>query len=319
LFELNLLRKVHFKEINYWLKGDKSKRAQFAPNLSNLTDYVNQISLWVATEIVTLATLKQRTLLLKRFINLAKACFKIGHLDGALQIKYGLESTPVFRLKQTWAELEKKFPSTLANFKNLQAKLSAEQNWKNLRARSHECRMNHQAHVPYIGIFMSDFMFSLDGSNLYLPNGHFAWKRFQTLGRIHHKLYQIQNTPTLWPPETVHQNYFANELFAFSNHELMNLSLLMEPKLTTQKLGPQDVKPAVPLASKREKRASMRIRNTSDGPNTSLVLPTPNNIIIPIIIPPSHPEETLETIHSNDSETGRSDDRSSLEFEELHH
>jgi hypothetical protein len=52
--------------------GDKNQRQLYAPNLFRLTNFVNSITLWVATEIVTTANAKIRQRVIQHFVEIAK-------------------------------------------------------------------------------------------------------------------------------------------------------------------------------------------------------------------------------------------------------
>jgi hypothetical protein len=107
-FEYNMFKRIEAHEYHYWIKGEKDKRAQMAPNLYQVVNFVNQVSLWVATEIVTAANPKLRQTLLKKFVLVAQYCLKYKNYQGLLEIMGGLNSTAVRRLA-TWDEVSSKY------------------------------------------------------------------------------------------------------------------------------------------------------------------------------------------------------------------
>jgi hypothetical protein len=97
-----------------WTKPDKATRA---PNLLRFIHRFNQVSKWIAAEIVRVENLRQRVNVLAHAINIAQKCLDLHNLNACMAIMSGLQSTAVFRLKQTWAGLPK--VTTLFFFLNL--------------------------------------------------------------------------------------------------------------------------------------------------------------------------------------------------------
>lgn len=70
-----LFKRVELREVNFWLKGDPSRRPEKAAHLLELTLFVNRMSNWVATEIVMTPNLKKRQQVLLRLIAVAQHCY----------------------------------------------------------------------------------------------------------------------------------------------------------------------------------------------------------------------------------------------------
>ncbi len=71
-FEFNLFKKISFREVNYWILGKKEQREIEAPNLDAVVTFVNKVSSWVATEVISGQTVKARQTLIKKFILIAQ-------------------------------------------------------------------------------------------------------------------------------------------------------------------------------------------------------------------------------------------------------
>jgi hypothetical protein len=71
-FEFNLFKKISFREVNYWILGKKENREAEAPNLDAVVTFVNKVSSWVATELISAQTVKARQTLIKKFILIAQ-------------------------------------------------------------------------------------------------------------------------------------------------------------------------------------------------------------------------------------------------------
>jgi len=70
--------------------------------IRDLIDHFNKISFWVAKEICFCASLKQRVIILKRFVYIAFMCLEWKNFNTCLEIVGGLMMSSVQRLKKTW-------------------------------------------------------------------------------------------------------------------------------------------------------------------------------------------------------------------------
>lgn len=62
----------------------------------------NQVSMWVATEIVVTMNVKKRASLIKHFILIAKEAEKLNNFNSLLEITAGLNLSMIQRLRKTW-------------------------------------------------------------------------------------------------------------------------------------------------------------------------------------------------------------------------
>jgi len=228
-FEWMLFKKVELREVNHWLKGNKDQRDTLAPNLLNLTNFVNRVSQWIATEIVTCANVKRRQSLVKKYINIASHCFAIKNYGGVLEIVLGLKHAAIERMKLTW-KIPQKYLLTL---KAMAAVVSPENNWEHWRKLVKEER---GPYVPYIGLLLSDLTFIKDGGgdNVEVPpqfGFHFGWIKIRRMGDILLTLAMLQSQELEEEilPDLTYQQYFAQELYALSETELWKKSRQLEP------------------------------------------------------------------------------------------
>jgi hypothetical protein len=80
--------------------------------MSNVQRF-NQISNWVASEIVQQTVLKERVGLLEFFIRVAEESFAMQNFCTTLQIITGLQQSAIWRLKDTWPLLNKNMKKVL--------------------------------------------------------------------------------------------------------------------------------------------------------------------------------------------------------------
>jgi son of sevenless-like protein len=85
---------------NGWSRKDKEKRA---PNILRMTRRFNMVSQWVQSQMCTRTDFRERVHMLQRFIEVAERLRDLNNLNGVSEIVSGLNSSPVHRLKMTWA------------------------------------------------------------------------------------------------------------------------------------------------------------------------------------------------------------------------
>jgi len=230
-FEWILFRKVELREINFWLKGDKDQREKYAPNLLNLTNFVNRVSLWVATEIVTCANLKRRQSLVKKYIQIASQCFSCKNYGGVLEIVMGLKHAAIQRMKMTW-KIPQKY---LATFQTMDAVVSPENNWEHWRNLVKET--TKYPYIPYIGLFLSDLTFIKDGGGdrvVGVPSTYglyYGWAKNSKMAGLLYKIkyLQSQDMEEQIVPDMGYQTYLARELFVLPENEIFQKSRTLEP------------------------------------------------------------------------------------------
>ncbi|ORY73804.1 ras GEF, partial [Neocallimastix californiae] len=81
----------------------------------------NDVSQWVASEILRTSSIDLRVKLISKFIRIAQKCYRMHNFCTLNQIIYGLQNTYVERLKRTWAKIntnEKNIYKKLVEFTN---------------------------------------------------------------------------------------------------------------------------------------------------------------------------------------------------------
>ncbi len=75
LIEQDMFSRVVPSELLFGASG-KANKHEVAPHVMRLVEWFNRIVSWVASQIVLTAGLKERRLVLKRFIEIAQVCLK---------------------------------------------------------------------------------------------------------------------------------------------------------------------------------------------------------------------------------------------------
>eukprot|EP01126_Amoeba_proteus_P050735 TRINITY_DN6019_c0_g1_i5.p1 TRINITY_DN6019_c0_g1~~TRINITY_DN6019_c0_g1_i5.p1 ORF type:complete len:164 (-),score=42.09 TRINITY_DN6019_c0_g1_i5:12-503(-) len=88
-----------------WTQDDRAVRAA---NVLAMIERFNYVSSWVATQICMEERLRDRVKLVSKLIHVAQKLRFMNNFNGLMAILSGLNRGPVYRLRQTFGELEKK-------------------------------------------------------------------------------------------------------------------------------------------------------------------------------------------------------------------
>ena len=83
-----------------WSKDGREERAR---NVLAMSGRFNEVSRWVATEVLASPRTKVRAVVINRFITIAHKCRLLHNFNSTMEIMAGLQLAPVHRLKQSWA------------------------------------------------------------------------------------------------------------------------------------------------------------------------------------------------------------------------
>jgi len=142
----------------------QKNKAELAPNITKLIAWFNQVSGWVVSEILDKEDLKERALILNRFIFIADKCRELNNYNGMMEILSALNNSTVHRLKRTWELLP---PKTVEIFQAMTQIMDAEGNKTTYREL---LQVSTPPILPYLGLFLTDLVFIYDGNPDNIPN-----------------------------------------------------------------------------------------------------------------------------------------------------
>eukprot|EP01094_Clydonella_sp_ATCC50884_P016857 TRINITY_DN2846_c0_g1_i1.p1 TRINITY_DN2846_c0_g1~~TRINITY_DN2846_c0_g1_i1.p1 ORF type:complete len:1130 (-),score=536.32 TRINITY_DN2846_c0_g1_i1:96-3485(-) len=184
-----------------WAKKDKETRA---PNILAMIQRFNQVSNWVATEVVKVEQVKQRAKVLQHVIEIAEHCKSLNNFNAMMEIISGLQNSAVFRLKQTWGTLPSKYNKSYSDMHQI---MSREQNYKNARAFLHNV---DPPCIPYLGVYLTDLTFIEDGNKDNLPeNDYINFSKRQKVSQVISEIQQYQHTPYCLEPVQFIRDYLT--------------------------------------------------------------------------------------------------------------
>ncbi|CAG9765569.1 unnamed protein product [Ceutorhynchus assimilis] len=116
LLDKELFLKISSDELRYilWQRSTKN-----APNVTAMVSFSYRIACLIGSEILRGESEKVRARLVARFIIVADKCHRMSNFHSCKSVLGGLQSPPIFRLRQTWAYARKKHASTYQVFEYL--------------------------------------------------------------------------------------------------------------------------------------------------------------------------------------------------------
>jgi len=235
--EQKAFRRIQLREFISWLIArDEETKIENSPNLYNMVERFNMITLWFAYQVLKEKQIKMRTKVLTHIICIAYTCLNLGNFSTMMQISAACQLSSMCRLKRTWAGLETRIWEF---WETVLATSKSDNGWKMLRKSLLEAA---DPRIPYMGLFLTDLTFinygntdfiestSIDTSSPRLIN---FWKR-RLFARSILKVKELQQSVYCLQKVKQIQNFLkqaTNPSLALSEAFLREQSLKIEPKM----------------------------------------------------------------------------------------
>eukprot|EP01113_Clastostelium_recurvatum_P049806 TRINITY_DN928_c0_g1_i4.p1 TRINITY_DN928_c0_g1~~TRINITY_DN928_c0_g1_i4.p1 ORF type:complete len:1284 (+),score=384.18 TRINITY_DN928_c0_g1_i4:97-3948(+) len=265
LLEYNLYKVIKPWECLMWNTKEKDKKS---PNILNMIDRFNSVSRWVASEIVRVRNVKQRALVMGRFIEIAEELIGLHNYNGAMEIISGLNSAAIHRLKNTWISLTKKQQEHFQQFKVL---MSGDNNWRNLRSTLHQIG---PPCIPYLGLYLTDLTFINDGNPTFLPNGMVNFDKCRRLAAVVQEIQQYQQTPYCLELVDYIQAFITSVPVGLGDEDVYKRSLEIEPRVSLEhskkaRTGTVSLRSSMDRLKMERKKTPERIERPEPSPLAS--------------------------------------------------
>lgn len=138
-------------------------KEELAPNIDKMIEFFNwlfnKISIWILEE----DNVEKRAKIIKRLIVIADECRNLNNFESVYTIVSCLESTPIYRLKETWALIKGR--NKMKVYTNLRSLVHSSNKFCNYRqALSQAKRKGH--YIPMLPVFLNQ----VEHSRSYLKN-----------------------------------------------------------------------------------------------------------------------------------------------------
>jgi len=245
-----------------WTKT--ATRTEKAPNIMAMIARFNQVSRWVATELVKEQNIKRRGDLLSHIISIAAGCEKLNNYNAMMEIISGLQCSSIFRLKHTWALLSKQ---QLKKYEDIHNLMSRERNFHLFREHLHSV---DPPCIPYLGVFLTDLTFIEDGNKDYLSDSKVLinFDKRRKISSVIREIQQYQQTPYCLESVPLIQDYLKNAEF-WGENETYEASLKLEAKGMPPPAAPKVAGGASILGRLKKKKPGSEVRASPDQAEAS--------------------------------------------------
>ncbi|XP_042899725.1 ras-specific guanine nucleotide-releasing factor 2-like isoform X2 [Parasteatoda tepidariorum] len=206
-----------------WMKDSKTTKA---PNILLMTRRFNDVSRLVVSEIMRAAMMSSRVTIIEKWAAVADICRCLHNFNGVLQICAAFMNSSVFRLKKTWEKVSK---TTKQSIDKLQALVSADGRFRNMRDALHRC---DPPCIPYLGMYLTDLSFIEEGTPNFTDEGLLNFSKMRMIAHVIREIRHFQQTPYKieMSPKVTH--YLLDPSRLMPDEELYQLSLCLEPRLS---------------------------------------------------------------------------------------
>lgn len=231
LIESELYRAVRPSELvgSVWTKEDIKHLT--SPNLLKMIHHTNKITLWFEKSMLEYPNLEERVAVLNRLIDILTIFQELNNFNGILEVVSAINSSPIFRLQHTFAELSVRRSQTLEEAKEL--------NQDHYKKYIEKLRSINPPCVPFFGMYLTNILKTEEGNPDFLPNypeGIINFSKRRKVAEITGEIQQYQNQPYCLQKEHVIAEYLEalDPLEGRSDTEmedyLYQLSLEIEPR-----------------------------------------------------------------------------------------
>lgn len=216
---VELARQLTLREFNLYCNISKlssihkvwGKRSGLNESIDNITNFIkasNQLTNFVAYMILRKEDIRKRVPVIRFFVQVAEKCRAYNNFSSMTAIISALYSSPIHRLKKTWAIVSRDTMSLLQNMNKL---MNSSRNFNEYRDMLKFIGL--EPCVPFFGVYLSDLTFVLHGNPDNLLNRmrmiNFAKRaktvdivtdidRFKRIGYNFRNVPEIQNYIDLW-------------------------------------------------------------------------------------------------------------------------
>jgi hypothetical protein len=148
-------------------------------SLTEVADRFNQVSFWVATQIVIAKSPRTRVEIMEKFINLASKMLQYNNFSGVMQIVSGLNNANIRRLRSAWKCVSQKSIQTLHR---VEIAMSHVGNYTQYRTTIRDCQTKQIPSVPLICLLLQDLTFINDGNEDLSLDGKVNFEKWTLFG-----------------------------------------------------------------------------------------------------------------------------------------
>ncbi|PNJ30092.1 KNDC1 isoform 1 [Pongo abelii] len=177
----------------------------------------DDVSTWVAAEIVTSHTSKLQVNLLSKFLLIAKSCYEQRNFATAMQILSGLEH-PAVRQSPAWRILPAKIAEVMEELKAVEVFLKSDS-----LCLMEGRRFRAQPTLPSAHLLAMHIQ-QLETGGFTMTNGAHRWSKLRNIAKVVSQVHAFQENPYTFSPDPKLQSYLKQRIAQFSGADISTLA-----------------------------------------------------------------------------------------------
>ena len=159
--EFDIFRNISSLECLDRVLNNKHTWQGGSPNIKVFINMSNMITNFIIYEIVKEKQINKRVETLERCIDIVEELLNLNNFSAMTSIVSALSSSPVFRLKKTWAALPEDYKE---KFSKLSKVMDSNKNFNTYRELFNAVKLKAPA-LPFFGVYLSDLIFTQMGNS----------------------------------------------------------------------------------------------------------------------------------------------------------
>nr|XP_028585685.1 LOW QUALITY PROTEIN: kinase non-catalytic C-lobe domain-containing protein 1 [Podarcis muralis] len=185
--------------------------------LLQLLKYADNVSNWVAAEIVTSYSSKMQVNLLSKLLFIAKCCYEQRNFATAMQILKGLENLIVRQLP-VWKCLSSKVSEIMEELKAVEVFLKSDSLCLMEGERFKTSPTIPSAHV------LAMHVQQLETGGFTMRNGTYKWTKLRNIAKVVSQVHALQENRYLFSPDHRLQSFLRHRIASFSDADISALA-----------------------------------------------------------------------------------------------
>ncbi|XP_067565064.1 kinase non-catalytic C-lobe domain-containing protein 1 isoform X1 [Pseudorca crassidens] len=185
--------------------------------LLQLLRSADDVSTWVAAEIVTSHTSKLQVNLLSKFLLIAKSCYEQRNFATAMQILGGLEH-PAVRQSPAWRILPAKIAEVMEELKAVEVFLKSDS-----LCLMEGRRFRAQPTLPSAHLLAMHIQ-QLETGGFTMTNGAHRWSKLRNIAKVASQVHAFQENPYTFAPDPKLQSHLKQRIARFSGADISILA-----------------------------------------------------------------------------------------------
>ncbi|XP_006880179.1 PREDICTED: protein very KIND [Elephantulus edwardii] len=177
----------------------------------------DDVSTWVAAEIVTSHTAKLQVNLLSKFLLIAKSCYEQRNFATAMQILRGLEHL-VVRQSPAWRTLPAKIAEVVEELKAVEVFLKSDS-----LCLMEGRRFRAQPTIPSARLLAMHIQ-QLETGGFTMTNGAHRWSKLRNIAKVVSQVHAFQENPYTFAPDPKLQSFLRQRIACFSGADISILA-----------------------------------------------------------------------------------------------